>query len=197
MGDVDATRLANVSAKQLYLGYTSSFPPPKVMFKFAVEWSVVWKRLDSPVLDPLAREYFFMIINNIVPNRERLFMKMHMVNSPQCVVCHVREDNTHMFMECVMVREAWGWVRLRLLSMLPADCAVTSNFEFLNLMFEQHVMDNEAVWLIGAFLEFVWMEKLVKHKLVKLEHLIGYVELKFKANHFAKKPVLGHIIGIK
>ena len=82
LGDVDATRLANVSAKQLYLGYTSSFPPPKVMFKFAVEWSVVWKRLDSPVLDPLAREYFFMIINNIVPNRERLFMKMHMVNSP-------------------------------------------------------------------------------------------------------------------
>ena len=51
----------------------------------------------------------------------------------------------------------------------------------LNFMFEEHVMDKETVWLIGAFLEFVWMEKLMKHKKVKLEHLIGYVEPKFKA----------------
>ena len=155
----------------------------------------MWNRLDSPVLDPLAREYLFLIINNIVPNRERLYMKMNMVNSPHCVVCNVREDNTHLFMECVLVREAWGWVRMRLLSMLPAECAVTSNFEFLHLMFDQHFMENEAVWLIGAFLEFVWKEKLVKHNLVKLDHLIGYVELKYKANQFSKKPVLGHIIG--
>ena len=196
LGDVDVSRLASVTAKNLYLGYTSSFPPPKVIFKYDVEWSIVWRRLDSPVLDPLAREHLFMIINNIVPNRERLYLKMHMVNSPQCVVCHVREDNTHMFMECDLVREAWGWVRLRLLSMLPANCAVTSNFEFLNLMFEEHVMDKELVWLIGTFLEFVWMKKLMKHKKVKLEHLIGYVELKYKANQYSKKPVLDYIIGI-
>ena len=37
----------------------------------------------------------------------------------------------------------------------------------------------------------------MKQKKVKLEHLIGYVELKFKANQHSKKPVLGHIIGIK
>ena len=48
-----------------------------------------------------------------------------------------------------------------------------------------------------CFSGIVWMEKLMKQKKVKLEHLIGYVELKFKANQHSKKPVLGHIIGIK
>ena len=121
---------------------------------------------------------------------------MNMVDSPNCVVCHVREDNTHMFMECSSVREAWGWVRLRLLSLLPLGCEITSNFEFLSLMFEKHLMDNEAVWLIGAYIEFVWLEKIMKKKVVKLQHLVGYIELKYKANKFSKKPSLDHIIGI-
>ena len=101
-----------------------------------------------------------LVIHNIVPNRERLFMKMNMVNSPNCLLCHEREDNVHLFMECILVREAWGWVRLRLLSLLPEGCEQTSNFEFLNLMFMKNLMDNEAVWLLGAFIEFTWKENL-------------------------------------
>ena len=87
-------------------------------------------------------------------------------------------------------------MRLRLLSLLPNGCGITSNFEFLNLMFEKYVMDNEAVWLIGSYIEFVWKEKLMKKKSVELQHLVGYIELKFKANKYSKKPSLGHIIGI-
>ena len=70
-----------------------------------VDWSLVWNRLDSPILEPRSREYLFLIVNNIVPNRERLFEKMHMVASPNCLVCGVREDNTHLFTECVSVRK--------------------------------------------------------------------------------------------
>ena len=97
LGNIEGGQIGKVTAKALYEGYTSSFPPPKVEFKYEVEWTLVWDRLDSPVLDPLAREYIFMIVHNIVPTRERLYMKMHMVNSPNCVLCNVREDTTHMF----------------------------------------------------------------------------------------------------
>ena len=196
LGDISARNLLSVSAKSLYLSYTSSFPPPKVVYKYDVNWSLVWERLDSPVLDPLGREYLFMIINNIVPNRERLHMKMNMANSPNCVMCNVREDNTHMFTECTMVCEAWGWVRARLLSLLPADAAVTSNFELLNLMFVKHLMDREVVWLLGTVVEYIWEEKFVRKRRVKLEHLIGRIQLKFKANEYSRKPRLNYIIGI-
>ena len=196
LGDIVANQLGNVTSKALYENFTSSFPPPKVVFKFEVDWDVVWKRLDSPVLDPLGRENLFMIVHNIVPNRERLFMKMNMVNSPNCMLCNVRDDNTHMFTECIMVREAWGWARMRLLTLLPSECAVTSNFELLNLMFVKHIYDKEVVWLIGAVLEFIWAEKLGRKKHVRLENLIGHTQLKFKENQFSRKPTLNHIVGI-
>ena len=196
LGDVSVDALGKVTAKELYKGYTSTLPPPKIVFKYDVDWNLVWERLDSPVLDSLAREYLFMIVNNIVPTRERLFLKMHMVNSPNCVLCNVREDTTHMFTECSMVREAWGWARQRILSMLPDYCGCTSNFDILNLMFVKHVMDKEVLWLIGMVLEFIWEEKVIRKKNVKLEHLIGHVKLKYKANSFSRKPSLGHIVGI-
>ena len=196
LGDIVAGNLGSVTAKSLYQGYTSSFPSPKIVFKFDVDWPLVWSRLDSPVLEPLAREYIFMIVNNIVPNKERLHMKMNMGNSPNCNVCNVVEDNVHLFTECMYVREAWGWARLRLLSLLPDDSAQTSNFELLNLMFVRHVMDKEAVWLVGIVVEFIWTEKIMKKRKVKLEHLIGHLKLKFKSNQFSKKPKLGYIFGI-
>ena len=68
--DIKVENLKKVTAKALYHGYTSSFPPPKVVFKFDVDWKLVWERLDSPVLDSLARDFLYLIINNIVPSRE-------------------------------------------------------------------------------------------------------------------------------
>ena len=96
-------------------------------------WPVVWERPDSSVLDPSAREFLFMIINNIVPNRASLYLKMNLVDNP-CCTGNVREDNVQLLTECCLVQEAWFWVRSRLLSMLPDNCSRTSNFEFLNLM---------------------------------------------------------------
>ena len=111
LGNLSVGSLRRVSAKALYQEFTTSFPPPKVVFKYDIEWPLVWKRLDYLVLEPIGREVLFSIVHNIVPNRERLFSKMNMVNSPNCMVCGLRESNTHIFTECVMVREAWGWVR--------------------------------------------------------------------------------------
>jgi hypothetical protein len=124
-------------------------------------------------------------------SRERLFSKMHLVNSPNCMVCGVKESNTHIFTECLMVREAWGWVRMRMLELLPEENARCSNFEMINLMFEQHVLDLEAVWLVATYLEFVWMEKLKRNRIVKIEHTIGHLKLRYKANQVSKRPKLG------
>ena len=44
-------------------------------------------------------------------------------------------------------------MRIRLLDLLPGECALTSNFEYISLMFEEHLFDKEAVWLIGHFVE--------------------------------------------
>ena len=70
-----------MTAKALYEGFTTSFPPPKVIFKFNIAWQLVWERLEYLVLEPVGQEVLFTIVHNIVPNRERLYSKLHMVNS--------------------------------------------------------------------------------------------------------------------
>ena len=58
-------------------------------------------------------------------------------------------------------------------------------------MFEQDVMDLEAVWLIAIFVEFVWIEKMKRNRIVKIEHFIGHSKLKYKANQVSRRPKLG------
>ena len=196
LGDIKLENLRSVTAKELYQKNTSSFPPPKVEFKFDVDWDLVWARLQYLNLEPLPREYLFSIIHNIVPNRERLNIKMNLADSPNCLSCGVREDNTHLFTECCMVREAWGWVRLRLLALLPDSCSITSNFEFINLMFDKHFMDKEAVWIIGTFVEQVWIEKIKKKRKVKIEQIKGILKVKYQANQVSRRPFLNYIENI-
>ena len=53
--DVNAKKLRRTTAKILYAGFTSSFPPPKIEYRYDVDWSQVWRRVQSPMLEPGAR----------------------------------------------------------------------------------------------------------------------------------------------
>ena len=196
LGDVNPQNLKLVTAKTLYKGFTSSFPPPKIIYKYDVEWSQVWVRLQSPMLEPKAREILFMVINNIVANRDRLFHKFRKAATPNCVACGVLQDNVHLFCECKFVREAWFWVRHRLLDLLPASHGQTSNFEFLNLMFDSFLLDKEIIWMIGIFVQLVWDFVVCKKKCLKLETVKSEYFLKFETHKTTKMPTLEHIVGL-
>ena len=116
LGDIAIGKLKKITARNLYLGFTSSFPPPKVVFKFDVDWDTVWERLQYSVLDHASREIHFLILHNIIANKDGMY-RFNMTASPNCLSCGVVQDNTHLFCECVLVREAWFWIRQRLLSL--------------------------------------------------------------------------------
>ena len=54
LGDIVVGKMKKVTAKELY----STFPPPKVMFVFNVDWALVWRRLQYLVLEPSSTEIF-------------------------------------------------------------------------------------------------------------------------------------------
>ena len=187
--DIEPTKLHLVTAKKLYQGFTTTFPPPKVTFKyFDFEWSQVWERLQDPVLDSMARDIIFMIIHNIVANKERV-NRFNMAPSPNCPECDVVQDNVHLFCECVLVREAWFWLRQRILEMLPPDGGSTSNFELLNLMFMSGMFDSEIVWLIGIHVKLVWVNVMSKKKSLDQIMLKSECELKFFRHLEANLPL--------
>jgi hypothetical protein len=41
-------------------------------------------------------------------------------------------------------------------------------------------MENEAVWLIGTYIQFAWVEKLQKKRFVSIEKFIGHAKLRTK-----------------
>ena len=41
LGEIDVNSLKKTSAKSLYAGSTSSFPPPKIVYKVAIDWTIV------------------------------------------------------------------------------------------------------------------------------------------------------------
>ena len=196
LADVDVANLKKTSTKSLYLGFTSSFPPPKIVYKYNVDWNQVWHRLQSPMLEPRAREILFLVINNIVANKDRLYNKFNMANSPNCHLCNELHDNVHVFCECVLVREAWFWVRQRLLQMLPSSHGKTSNFEFLNLMFDSSFLDSEIIWMLGTYVLLVWDTVICKKKGLKLETVKSEYSLKYFTNQSSNMPSLAYIVGL-
>ena len=48
---INVERLNSVPAKQIYEEFTSSFPHPKVIYKYEnLPWNNIWQRLNHPVL---------------------------------------------------------------------------------------------------------------------------------------------------
>ena len=193
--DIDVKKLNLVTAKKLYMGFTSTFPPPKVVFKIDVNWSQVWSRLQNPVLDVMGKEILFLLVHNIIANKDRVH-KFHMIASPNCSTCGVLQDNVHLFCECVNVREAWFWLRQRLLGFLPQEGCHTSNFEFINLMFTTSMFEDEIVWLLGCYVHQVWINIICKKKFLTQAHIKAECAQQFIDHQSSRRPALGYISGL-
>jgi exonuclease III len=177
VGDLMVEAMPDVTSKEIYKEFTCTFPPPKVIYRYEVDWDVVWLRLNSPILSPLGWEGLFMIVHNIVPNRDRLYEKFNMANSPACDRAECageRQDNAHLYTGCVLVREAWCWLRRRLLELLPQDHCHTSDFELINLFFGRHTQDEEMVWLLGNYVDLVNREVRGVRRTLRIEKMIGH-----------------------
>ena len=87
-------------------------------------------------------------------------------------------------------------MRQRLLGLLPNESANTSNFEFINLIFESAVLEKEVIWMLGIWVQLVWDCVICKKKMLKLETVKSEFSLKFVSHQNSNLPPLAHIIGI-
>ena len=136
---IDPLKLKYVTAKQLYLESTECFPPSKVVYKhdIAVEdwYDKIFKRLSNPIVETSARNTVWMLIHNIMPNRDRMF-KFNRADDNLCKLCHVKEDNIHQFSECARVIESWTWLKENICENMLQRTACT-NFDLLFLNFPE------------------------------------------------------------
>ena len=115
---IKVDKLNSIPAKQIYQEFTSSFPPPKVIYKYAnLPWTDIWKRLNHPVLTSKTRDIMFLVIHNILPTRERLH-RLNMCENSICKKGDGVEDVEHLFTGCVRSQVALAWTRRKIMHLM-------------------------------------------------------------------------------
>jgi hypothetical protein len=90
------------------------------------------------------------------------------------------------------VAPVWGWVRARLIDILGGGSAQCSDWELVNLLFPGSACENEAVWLVGTYVAWVWKELYIHRKtLVRADQFFGFLRFKYKSDQLgARLPLV-------
>ena len=99
---------------------------PNVQHKFPlVQFSCVWKRVDSSFLDSFLRDTSWRIAHRVLPIGEQLYFKGI---SPRlkCYFCHDREMFEHLFCTCPLVQYLISWLEQLVANILGHNYSVTS-----------------------------------------------------------------------
>ena len=153
--EYDPGKLEVVTTKAIYKGrFEDVSQPPKIEEKFpAVDFqAIVYPRLAYRILTAEAKDVLFCLVHRLIYNRNRMFLQGR-AQDPYCPLPECQgqvQDLEHLFCSCILVAEAWDWLRSRLLEILPAG-AQNTNEEFIFLQFPISSMDQECAWLLGSY----------------------------------------------
>ena len=182
--------LNSVPAKQIYEDFTSSFPPPKVVYRHAdLPWENIWRRLNRQVIDSPVKDILFMLIHNVLPTRDRLY-RLRKCNSSQCTAGDGDEDVEHLFTSCTRTQVAWAWARRKIMNLMTFNDGFPSNFELLHLSYET-MMDDEVLWIIAQYCYYVWtIKQQTSHNyVVDVDKLRRHLVHKYSENQNSQNPL--------
>ena len=214
---VNVKKLEEAQAKIIYQEFTSTLPPPKIVFKFEnLPFELIWKRLENPIINSEAKNILFKVFNNIIPNRDRLF-KMQKVQHPFCLEdnCHVKkkivgpllpgkvreylviggevDNTTHLFTECVRTIQVWSWIRGRIMELLNPGLDQCSNFELLHLAYSQSKFENEIIFILSNYIEYVYKTVFIKERKIDVDKMKAILKYNYLENAASNKPVIAFV----
>ena len=159
---LDPEKFESVTAKKLYMDFTTDIPEPKVTDKFVqVNFpSDVWPRLSYSVLTAGPRQMVFDSIHGLTRNRARLF-EQGRASDPWCQTCPrtvplqpPTSDLEHIYCSCTQVRTAWLYVRALIYRHQPELRGVEDGM-LIRFLFSRESSDQEVVWLLSTYQEMV------------------------------------------
>ena len=188
---VDVEDLNSVPAKTIYADFTSSFPPPKVTYKYSeLPWDDIWARLNHPVLTSPLRDIMFLLIHNCLPTRDRL-LRLNMCGSAACPKLDGIEDTEHLFTACIRSQAAWAWIRKKVQDLMPDWVhQFPSNFELIHLAYEA-LLDGEVLWLVAHYCGYVWDQKTQhgKNFRIDVDKLRTHLQDLYVQNQLSQNPL--------
>ena len=189
-GEVDPGSLESVKVKDLYRGFTTTLPLPKVVYKYGLPWDIVWKSINHSMLDVGERELMFLLVHDILPTRVRLH-RLGQADSEECEFEDGNEDLEHLFTSCKRVQPAWAWLRKTIEKFLPAVRRL-SNFELLNVCHQSKIL----IFLISFYVDHIWTRKTKFNSIfIDTENMIVSLKLKFNENQTSQNALAVNLFG--
>ena len=179
-----------ITNKVVYAEMTSTFPPPKVVRESVRDYSKVWSRLHSPVVEARARDTMYLLLHNKLPVVERLF-RIRLRPDPYCRSCIGAEiaDVEHFFCLCLKTGGVWSWIKAQIVKYTGQQLQV-SDWELLNFFFPTSNFDQEVVWLISTYVLFVWENVFMRDVDVKQAQFFGFLTYKYREHQLVSKNQL-------
>ena len=105
---VNPAFLGAAKSSRIYKDWMADQPLPRIQLKLPLlPWDLIWKRLATPFLPPLAVDLHFRALHNLLLTMERKH-RFGTVPSPVCPRCPALvEDSLHFFTSCPRVAGAW------------------------------------------------------------------------------------------
>ena len=133
--------------------------PPKVESKYPhIDFrDLVYPRLTHPVLEVKQRDIIFTLVHGIYKNRARLHDQDRADDSlcphPACRGEDLAQDIKHIFCSCHLVREAWQWVRKKVMQLLGrlGPPPVVSNEEIILAMLPKCTEESAVMFILGNY----------------------------------------------
>ena len=159
-----------------------------------INYSLVWKRLQSSVIPYEYRDSLLLLVHNKLPVPERM-NRLGLIDTPLCQYCNGNDetaDIVHFFCSCVRTRRVWSWLRVKLIS-LSSSLQHDTNWTLLNLAFTAKASENEVVWLLSQYVYNTWKHFSSTQVEVKVEKFFGFLSWKYKIRNAA----VGNIVGLE
>ena len=98
-----------------------------------------------------ARDISYLLVNNKLPVRERLF-RVGLSTSAACTTCpgSIDCDVTHFFCSCLKVHDVWLSIKDIIIGFIGGPLM---NHDIISYQFPSSCYDDEIVWLLSTYLE--------------------------------------------
>ena len=181
------------------MSYTETMPPPSVELKYPnISFDIVWKRVNSGVLNKTGRNLLYLIAHERSWTKERGFrLNPNIYETPLCPKCHLYvHTQTHKYAQCQWIVAAWEFLR-DIVNRVAPDLIFESDHNLLHLCFSPMQRDSAVVWLIGQYLEYVEKESILGNKRLLQAHISGWLSAKLLESRNIGMADLGHIPGLE
>ena len=166
-------------------------PPLIVPVKCAAEekqpdldWPETWHRARQKGLTNDARSFLFLLLNDLLPTKERLHKTTRNTPSPVCVMCQSGETDSavhHTFSGCAYSSVVMNWLVITVNQ--QALSHNVSSADIVKLQFETMNSDDTLAitWLFAESLAYVWARRQNRQDLVlmplkmKLMNKVGFL----------------------